>query len=353
MSDESAAPAEGAAAAVLATTEPAPSAATETEAAPAQATEAAPPPPDNGEQRRAIEAAKARRKADRERQERDRALAERETGLTKREQEIADRVKRAEEWDEVVANAKRNPLAFLERTGMTIDDLVRAKLNDGEVSPELLNKDAHERTAAETRKLREEIEALKAEKVAEREQRESAERQERAQRAAAQIQGDISKHIDANAEKYEYIVAGGESERAEVYKLIEGTYLRSLKQDPESPVVLSVEQAADMIEKYHEEQAARLVVTKKGRALWEKQLAAASTQAVTKNAPAPAAATKPDARVKASPGGTAPSQLTNDNVTSPASPDESAAPLEDREAFVARTREKLAALKKEKASRAK
>jgi hypothetical protein len=39
-------------------------------------------------------------------------------------------------------------IAFLDRTGLSIDDLVRAKLGN-EVSPELLIKDAYERTAAE------------------------------------------------------------------------------------------------------------------------------------------------------------------------------------------------------------
>lgn len=310
----------------------------------APTTETAAPDPHAAERaaqnRKAIEAEKARRRAQREREAKERDLSEKEKSLGSREQEIAERVKRADQFDAAIAEAKRNPGKFLEATGLTIDDLVRWKLNDGEVSPDLMVKDVEERSAKEIKSIREEIEALKKEREAEQQ----AQARAKGEQAIAQFHHNIHEHISANPDQYDFIRAGGDAEVHEVFKLIEGRYRQT-----NGEVALSVAEACDMIEKFHEERASTLAGTKKGRALWERLNAATSTEAATKQA-APAAAKTPDARAKASSSGSAPSQLTNATVTSPASPTEDAQPLEDRDLFLARTKERLRQAAKELAA---
>jgi hypothetical protein len=381
MSDEAAAPAasEGASApeapsaasAILArkkaeTAKPTETPVAASTEAPAESTETPPavdaqPAPKPGEDRaeynkRLIAEERAKRQAKREREEAEKAKREaaEEREAAKREREEAAKYRSDKEsWEQAIADAKRDPIAFLDRTGLSIDDLVRAKLGN-EVSPELLIKDAHERTAAETKQLREEIEALKAERKKEREEAEARTRAERAEYASRTIKKQIDETLTANPTKYPLITKLGEQD--EIYKLIEGRFIQS-----KGEIVLSPEEAADEVEKYHRgrlqlagetsalDELIDALPTEKKQALIARLTAAASTAAAPdpKAQPgkaAPQAKTTPDARAKTA------SALTANTVTSPATPAEAPQPLEDREAFIARKKAELREAKKAAAS---
>lgn len=313
-------------------------------------TAAAPDPEAEAVERnkRLIADERAKRQAKREREEAEKALAE-----AKREKEEAASFRSEKaEWEKAIADAKRNPEAFLERTGLTIDDLVRARLEGG-VSPELLAKDKDERTAAEIKELRDLVAGLKTEREKERTEAEQRTRAERADQATKQIKSQIAEAVSADPKKYALITKLGEHD--EVYKLIEGRYIQS-----KGEILLTPTEAADMVEKYHRDRARMAVETEaldelidalppeKRQALYAR-LAATSTPAAPDpkaqaGKPAPQAKPTSDARAKQA------SALTANTVTSPANPADDAPQMLSREDFIKKAAERIRASKKEQAA---
>lgn len=279
--------------------------------------------------RRLIEIERERRRIAKEREAFEN---EKREVLSAREQAKKD-AERAESFDKTIAEAKRNPGKFLEATGLTIDDLVRWKLNDGEVSPELLLKDQSERTAAETKAIREELAALKKEREDERAelQKQAAARQR--EEAVAYFQGEIEKTLQAEPDKYEFTIAA--KGQGEVFDLIDQAYR-------EKGVCLAPAQAAEMVEKYYRQQYELFEATKTHKSKYQPL----STAAPTTQPGKPATQAKPlDAKRIASP-----AAMTNSMVTSPVTPGDLPPPLESREEFLERAKRKLADAEKEKST---
>jgi hypothetical protein len=276
--------------------------------------------------RRIIEAAKIERRT----LQAQRAAEEREAKLAAREKEIEERYSKASEFDKAIAEAKRNPLGFLDRTGLTIEDLVRAKLSDGQdISPELRIKDAESRSAAETKSVRDEVERLKK-TLEERDQREH---QERVQHAVRAIATDIDSTLRGDPDRYELTIL--HEQQGEVLELMQGTYRKS-----KGKTILSPAEAADMIENYLVEQTEKGARAKKIAA----RLAATSQPAATP--PTQAKQIVTDARAKSA-------SLTNSAVTSPATPTDAPGPVPSREEFIERAKAKVRAKRLEKESAAK
>lgn len=286
------------------------------------------PEPDRSEHnRRLIEIERERRRIAKEREA---AEADKREALAARE-EAKKSMERAEQFDRTIAEAKRNPGKFLEATGLTIDDLVRWKLNDGEVSPELLLKDQGERTAAETKAIREELAALKKERDDERAeaQRQAAQRQR--EEAVSFFKAEIDKTLSADPKKYEFTLAA--KGQSEVFDLIDQAFkFKNIR--------LAPAQAADMVEKYYRDLDAAFDATEYRKSKYQPPSAAAPSTQPGKSANQ----AKPlDAKRPASA-----AALTNNVVTSPVSPGDEPPQLESREQWLERAKKKLAEMEKEK-----
>lgn len=344
MSEEtvSAAPTEGAASEILAST------ATDT-SAPAAETPAADAPPAVDERaahnKRLIEAERLRRRAASERQaaEADRRAAEQAREEAKKLAE--ERSGGEADMAKLVREARGNPAKFhalLEATGMTLDDYVRWKVSDGEVSPDLQMKTLDASLRDEIKAARDEVAAIRKERDDEKAAREAEHRNAKAQEAEAFFRNEIDTVLKADPDKYELTLAL--EEQGEVFELMRGYYQQSGGKRALTPAV-----AAEMIENHLRARTSKAANTKYYASL-VKNLATQSTPVApdTKAAPGKAPPAKhSDARAKTA------SALTNNLVTSPASPAPDAQPLESREEFVARQKERLRNAKKEAAATAK
>jgi hypothetical protein len=324
----------GAAAEILSTT-----AAPEPTEAPASAEPVTTPDPaaeKRAENKRLIEAERARRRADADR----RAAADDRKAAEAAREEAKKATERAESFDTMIAEARRNPGKFLEATGLTLDDIVRWKLNDGEVSPELLLKDVEHRTAAEQKALRAELDALKKEREEEKQSREQAQKAQAAREAEHYFRTEIDTVLKSDADKFELTIALEEQD--EVYELMRGVYVQSKGTKTITPA-----QAAEMVEAHLRAKADRTANTKYYATLQSKLAAASQAAPGTKAPPgkAPPPAKSPDAKAKPA------SALTNSTVTSPATPVDTEAPLMSREDFVEQAREKLRNRKLESAAK--
>ncbi len=282
------------------------------------------PDPRRAENRRLIEAAKRERKLQEESQklkaERDAYAKDKESSKSEREQ-IA-------RWRAAQENAKRKPLDYVKEAGLTLEDLVKAQLADGEPSHDLLIKDVSDRTSAETKAIRDELEKIRKEREDER----VAAQHEEAKRATAEINHDIARVLKSDPDKYEYIAALGQEH--EVFEVMRLAYVEKKR-------ILSAEEAADLLETHLEGLAGKVSKTKKMTRLQSPQDPA--TPATPKVAPQ--AKTVSGARAEAS-------TLTNNIVTSPASPDEGE-PLLPKEEALARIKLKVTAkLKEQQAAKA-
>lgn len=271
--------------------------------------------------RRLIEAERLRRKVEKERAEVERMKREAEAAREEAKRAAEQRNGEADQMATLMREARGNPAKFqalLEATGLTLDDYVKWRVSDGEVSPEQQIKGLDAALRDEIKAAREEIAALKKARDEELQQREQqAAAQQRAE-AVAYFQGEIKKTLETNPEKYELTIAAGDE--GEVFDLIDRAWR-------ERKVALTAEQAADLVEKFHRDRAERFAKTKFYSSKFQPQSEAAPQAPAGK--PAPTA--KPnDAKAKSA----SPTAMTNNVVTSPVTPDDDVQPLISREEFL-------------------
>lgn len=297
------------------------------EATPTETAAPAPPARDPEHNRRVIDAAKAERRrveADRAAKEHTSRISEERKAFEAERAAFVEERKAIEDYKSAMANGRRNPLGILKAAGLTLEDVVRAQLADGEPTADLLVRDVEQRSSAESKAIREEVERLRKQ-LEDRDAREQSVAQER---AVAQIRTTIDSHLRDNADKYELITAL--EQESEVFDLMRLTF-------QERNQILSVAEAADMIEDFLDKQAERAARTKK---------VSARFTAGQSNTAAPKHTTTADARAsKSVPTAT----LTNKQVTSPATPTD-ATPLETAEEFQERAAKKLREMRQAKAS---
>lgn len=168
----------------------------------------------------------------------------------------------ADAYKRDLENAKRHPEAHLKRIfgDEWYDTLTRYRL-EGVPTAELVAASVDDKLEAFQKRQEEErrklIESERAESVL------------REQQAIAEFQSEISDFIATNVEKYELI--GLYDQSALVYQVIEEHCAKTTKRDESGRVVkagriLSVEQAADQVESYLEEQVRKAHKAKKFQA---------------------------------------------------------------------------------------
>lgn len=166
----------------------------------------------------------------------------------------ADRAK-VKAFEEAQANAKRFPLKYLESLGLTYQDVAEAQMNGGDPTPNL-----------EVKAVRGELEKMRQEQ-ADREKRDLEQQKQAAQVEQSQIveafQSQCVAFVDQNPEKYELTAKFGAQDQ--VFKVINAHAELQVEQGvpPDKIKILSLEEAAESVEKYFEGQLEVIRTAKK------------------------------------------------------------------------------------------
>ena len=138
---------------------------------------------------------------------------------------------------------KKNPLKALEEMGLSYDKLTELALNDGKLTPEMQMKLMREELEGDYKKKFEELENRLLEKEKSDEQR----RYDDIQRG---FKNEIDEYVNSNLDKYELIQANEANDI--IYDVIEEHY-------NDTGRILDIEEAAEAVENYLEEEAEKLL----------------------------------------------------------------------------------------------
>ena len=197
---------------------------------------------------------------------RERLAKQKETEIEARIREIEEKNKKITEFESV----KQNPKKALEVLGLSYDDLTKAILNDGELTPDIQVKKLEDRINEQEKAFQVEKERLAQEAKAKAE----AEYERRTQA----FKSEISQYVKDNAKRYEITLFEGQEE--EIYKLIDLNYEKTRDEmakqlelegkDPKdaSGKVMSIKEAADKIEEYLEKREMDRKKLDKVKAMW-------------------------------------------------------------------------------------
>ena len=137
---------------------------------------------------------------------------------------------------------KKDPLRALEDMGLSYDKLTELALNDGKLTPEMQMRLMREELEGDYRKKFEELENRLLEKEKSDEQR----RYDDIQRG---FQNEIEDFVESNADRYELIKANEANDI--IYDVIEEHY-------NDTGRILDIEEAAEAVENYLEEEAEKI-----------------------------------------------------------------------------------------------
>lgn len=138
---------------------------------------------------------------------------------------------------------KKDPLRALEEMGLSYDKLTELALNDGKLTPEMQMKLMREELEGDYKKKFEELENRLLEKEKSDEQR----RYDDIQRG---FKNEIDEYVNSNLDKYELIQANEANDI--IYDVIEEHY-------NDTGRILDIEEAAEAVENYLEEEAEKLL----------------------------------------------------------------------------------------------
>ena len=138
---------------------------------------------------------------------------------------------------------KKDPLRALEDMGLSYDKLTELALNDGKLTPEMQMRLMREELEGDYKKKFEELENRLLEKEKSDEQR----RYDDIQRG---FQNEIEDFVESNADRYELIKANEANDI--IYDVIEEHY-------NDTGRILDIEEAAEAVENYLEEEAEKLL----------------------------------------------------------------------------------------------
>jgi len=201
------------------------------------------------------------------------ALAKREKSIVRRAQEIKqveqklqEQAKTLEEKMKIFEVAKTNPMEALKQLGLSYQDITNFVLNDSKITPDTEIK--HVRTELESfKKQQEEKERLRLESETQRAQLE-------AQEVINDFKSNINEFLTSKPDDYELTTLHEAQEL--VYATIEEHFNNTKR-------VLSIKEAADLVEKYLEERIEASTKTKK----LSSKFKLADSKAEEKASPAP------------------------------------------------------------------
>jgi len=166
------------------------------------------------------------------------ALSRKERDIVQREQSIKQAQKEHQAFQQQLLNAKKDPIAYLQAAGFTLEQAIKQVINEGEEpSPqEVLKTDVDQ--------IKAEIDAYKKQQA---EYAAKVQEHRKAQEEASIVEG-LTGYIESNPEKYELIMAYGAIN--DVWNVIKRTYMET-----GGKVHLTQEQAAEAVENDLLEQA--------------------------------------------------------------------------------------------------
>ncbi len=171
------------------------------------------------------------------------ALTRREREVNKKERELAERVERAERVEGLLKSAKENPKQFFEETGLTLEELIKGVLKDGEEP-----KEDDKLTSLEKK-----VDSI-LEQTQKREQEEIDRISAGIEQALNGYQAEINTMVDANPDKFELVRALNQQDLAmEVMK----RHFNETGEVPEPDVVL------ETVEEYLTENTKKIMGLKK------------------------------------------------------------------------------------------
>lgn len=170
---------------------------------------------------------------------------QRAAAIKAEEAKLRAEVDQARAMQRQLAEARRNPIKFLESVGLSYKDLTESVLNEGKPSPELIARDFEARLEAELEKrlkpISEKFDAIEAEKKRIEEAQADAQYKE----ALGVLDRNARQFVAANPDRYEAIAAFGEESAISEY---------IAKEYDRTGQILSYEIAADRIERFLQQQ---------------------------------------------------------------------------------------------------
>lgn len=174
------------------------------------------------------------------------ALAKKERSLQKQAADIKAREAKVKEWDSLRSQVAANPVKAMEALGITYDQLTQFLLNGQQPTADL-----------QMKQVRDEVEALKKQQVEEKRRvQEQAKRQaeQEYQQTIQDFSSEIKDFVVTNKDNYE--LTNMYQGDAIVYATIEQHFANTKK-------IMSIKEAADLVEGYFEEQVRAAQQTKK------------------------------------------------------------------------------------------
>lgn len=176
----------------------------------------------------------------------ERAIMKARQEMQAKEQAIAEKASRYSKYEDLEKTAKSNPLAALEALGLSYKQITDYILNDNKPTAD-----------QEISSVKEQLDAFKAEQAArdlKAAEREKEQAQNIKDRAVTEFKEEIVEHINSKSDAYELICQFDGQEM--IYEVIEENF-NSTKR------VLSIDEAATMVEKYLEDMVKRANTSKK------------------------------------------------------------------------------------------
>lgn len=185
---------------------------------------------------------------------REAAALNRENIAKAKEADIAEKLKRIEEFE----LSKSSPKKAMELLGLSYDELTKSMLADGELPPEVKIKQVEDKFD----KYRAEQEAgvQKAQQLA------KAQAEEREKQAITNFQSEIGTYLDSNKERYELI--SFEGQQSLVFDVIDEHYNRTMDQSTGVGKVMSIAEASDKVEAHLEAKYDKAKSVSKVKSLW-------------------------------------------------------------------------------------
>lgn len=192
------------------------------------------------------------RKAQQEREQwqKQKAIKVKEQEIAAREAKLKDYESKYQSYEQTKAQARLNPIKYLQEAGLTPEDLVQFQLNNGSPTPDL-----------QFQQLKTELEQTKQQIAEEKKQQElqaKEQNQRAAQEAMESFKVETKEFVESKPEEFELINATDAHNL--VIQTIEEHWNQSVQRYEESgndpklkPKILSKEEAADLVEKYLED----------------------------------------------------------------------------------------------------
>lgn len=203
--------------------------------------------------------------AERELWAKQKAIKQRESEIAQREARIKESETKYQSYEQTKQQARLNPIKYLQEAGLTPEDLVQFQLNNGSPTPDLQYQQLRSELEETKRSLKEKEEAQV--------QQTQAQQQRAADQAISDFKTSISDHIQGKPEDYELILAASDTPEDAanfIYDIVDAHWKQSVERYEESgndpklkPKVLSMDEAAGLLEKAYEEKMEKALSGKK------------------------------------------------------------------------------------------